>query len=145
MQAMADAAEVLTPEQRARVGATLAGGMTTLHGDPKLLRRMVRNLLESARRYGEDSPIEASLQETCMDNGTPAIALAICDAGPGLPEVERDNIFAPFYRLPVARERDGGVGLGLSLVRQIARRHGGEVACLGREREGSCFRVMLPK
>ena len=57
----------------------------------------------------------------------------------------RVHIFAPFYRLPGARERDGGVGLGLSLVRQIAHRHGGEVECLGRASGSSCFVATLPK
>lgn len=135
----------LLGEECARVGATPGGMLVTLQGDPKLLRRLVRNLLENARRYGENSPIEADLQEARLDDGTPAVTLSICDAGPGVPDSERDNIFAPFYRLPGARERDGGVGLGLSLVRQIARRHGGDVACLGRDGGGSCFRVTLPK
>ncbi len=135
----------LLVEECARVGATLSGTLTTVQGEPKLLRRLIRNLLENARRHGENSPIEADLHETRLDDGTPAVVLSICDTGPGVPEGERDNIFAPFYRLPGARERDGGVGLGLSLVRQIAHRHGGEVECLGRQNGGSCFVVTLPK
>ena len=63
--------------------------------------------------------------------------------GRGVPAAEREKIFEPFYRLPGARERDGGVGLGLALVRQIARAHGGEVQCLPRSEAGSCFRVTL--
>jgi len=70
--------------------------------------------------------------------------LQVCDGGPGVPVAERENIFAPFYRLPGASEREGGVGLGLSLVQQIARAHGGEVVCTGRDVPGSCFKVTLP-
>lgn len=134
----------LLVEECARVGATLSGAPMNLSGDPKLLRRLIRNLLENARRYGDGSPIEASLQGARLEAGAAAVALSISDAGPGVPELERENIFAPFYRLPGARERDGGVGLGLSLVRQIARRHGGEVVCLARDGGGTCFRVTLP-
>jgi signal transduction histidine kinase len=61
-----------------------------------------------------------------------------------VPEAERERIFEPFYRLAGARERAGGVGLGLALVRQIARKHGGEVKCLPRDGGGSCFEVVLP-
>jgi signal transduction histidine kinase len=67
----------------------------------------------------------------------------VCDRGPGVPEAERERIFEPFYRPAGAREREGGVGLGLSLVRQIARKHGGEVRCLPRKGGGSCFEVTL--
>jgi len=70
--------------------------------------------------------------------------LRVCDRGPGVPEAERERIFEPFYRPAGARERDGGVGLGLALVRQIARRHGGDAQCLARDGGGSCFAVLLP-
>jgi signal transduction histidine kinase len=55
--------------------------------------------------------------------------LRVCDAGAGVPPAERERIFEPFY----SRR---GVGLGLTLVRQIARRHGGDARC-----EGNCFVV----
>ncbi len=130
----------LLAEECARVDAQLSAPPLSLQGDPKLLRRMLRNLLENARRYGGGTPIEVMLRSLPSKQ----IQLDVCDRGPGVPVEERENIFAPFYRLPGARERDGGVGLGLSLVRQIARKHGGEVVCVGREGGGSCFRVNLP-
>jgi len=71
------------------------------------------------------------------------IQLEVCDRGPGVPEAEREKIFQPFYRLPGARERDGSVGLGLALVKQIAEKHAGSVECVGREGGGACFRVMF--
>jgi signal transduction histidine kinase len=61
-----------------------------------------------------------------------------------VPEAWRERIFEPFLRLPGHAEREGGVGLGLALVRQIARRHGGEACCTAREGGGSCFSLSLP-
>ncbi len=127
-------------EECARVGAQLDAELVTVRADAKLIRRMLRNLLENARRYGSDTKIDVSLGKS----PNTLLQLDICDRGPGVPEAERERIFEPFYRLPGARESDGGVGLGLSLVRQIAVRHGGSVQCLAREGGGSCFRVRLP-
>jgi signal transduction histidine kinase len=56
----------------------------------------------------------------------------------------RERIFEPFYRLPGHAEQAGGVGLGLSLVRQIAQRHGGSVSCESRSGGGSCFVLTVP-
>jgi signal transduction histidine kinase len=109
-------------------------------GEPKLLRRMVRNLLENAVRYGAGTPIEVRLARV----GDAALRLDVCDGGPGIPEPERERIFEPFYRIAGASEAAGGVGLGLALVRQIARRHGGEAHCLANG-GGACLRVTLPQ
>jgi signal transduction histidine kinase len=72
------------------------------------------------------------------------VLLRVCDRGLGVPEALRERIFEPFFRLPGHAEREGGVGLGLSLVRQIAQAHGGSVRCLAREGGGSCFELSLP-
>jgi len=108
-------------------------------GDPRLLRRLLRNLLENARRHGAGSPIDAVLRASGE-----SIEVDVCDRGPGVPEAERDRIFEPFHRLAGHGEAAGGVGLGLALVRQIAARHGAGVRCLPRAGGGSCFRVSLP-
>jgi signal transduction histidine kinase len=128
-------------EECARVGAVLDAGAHSLYGEPKLLRRMVRNLLENAVRYGAGSTVEVRL---AADRDA-ALRLEVCDGGPGVPEPERERIFEPFYRIAGASEAAGGVGLGLSLVRQIARHHGGEAQCLPNGARGCCFRVMLPQ
>ena len=66
------------------------------------------------------------------------------DRGPGVPPDQRERIFEPFYRMPGASERDGGVGLGLALVRSIAERHGGRVDCDNRAGGGARFTLRLP-
>jgi two-component system sensor histidine kinase RstB len=56
----------------------------------------------------------------------------------------RERIFEPFFRLPGHAEREGGVGLGLALVKQIAERHRGRVRCEAHDGGGSCFVLSLP-
>jgi len=132
----------LATEEASRVGAEVVVGeafpMQTYTGDDRLLRRAVRNLLENARRYGGPD-IELSLQL-----GKRCLEIVVSDRGPGVPPEQRERIFEPFYRLPGHAEHAGGVGLGLSLVRQIALRHGGQVRCEAREGGGSRFVLSLP-
>jgi len=129
----------IVAEECARLCASLEGVAAPAFGDATLLRRMVRNLLENARRHGGDAGVSVLLA------GAPGgTLLEVCDHGPGVPAAERERIFEPFYRLPGASEKAGSVGLGLSLVRQIARGHGGEVECLPNGEHGACFRVTLP-
>jgi signal transduction histidine kinase len=104
----------------------------------KLLRRVVRNLLENAGRYGAG---EVTLLIRTADKFA---TVEVCDRGPGVPEALQQRIFEPFYRLPGASEREGGVGLGLALVKSIAQRHGGTVSCRNRPDGGACFEVRLP-
>jgi signal transduction histidine kinase len=140
----------LCAEECARVGAELEvpPGQSQLEvlGVAKLLRRLVRNLLENAGRYG------ASGHETAQGQGIAlsltqqgqTVRIRVCDHGPGVPPDYRERIFEPFFRLPGASERVGGVGLGLSLVKSIAERHGGRVRCADRTGGGACFEVDLP-
>jgi signal transduction histidine kinase len=107
-------------------------------GDERLLRRAVRNLLENARRYGGQD-VELRLSQRAGQ-----AELQVCDRGPGVPEAYRERIFEAFFRLPGHAEREGGVGLGLALVRQIAQRHAGQVRCEPRSGGGSCFVLVLP-
>lgn len=134
----------LCAEECARVGASLQlpEGVQSVEvqGVAKLLRRMVRNLLENAKRYGGESGQEIALSLSQINAVT---TVRVDDRGPGVPAELRDRIFEPFYRLPGASERTGGVGLGLALVKSIALRHGGQVSCLGRAGGGACFEVTL--
>jgi len=136
----------LCAEECARVGALLdvPEGMNCLEvqGVSKLLRRMVRNLLENARRYGatdgQGEGIVVSLQQIDQQ-----VLLKVCDCGPGVPVAWRERIFEPFFRLPGASERGGGVGLGLALVKSIVERHQGEVHCIEPVDQGACFLVNM--
>ena len=133
----------LAAEEAARFGAEVEAIGDATHllrpGNERLLRRALRNLLENARRYGGG---EITAQVVAMPGG--GLSLRICDRGPGVPPELRDRIFEPYYRMAGHAEREGGVGLGLSLVRQIAQLHGGDVRCQGREGGGSCFVISLP-
>ena len=122
----------LAAEECARYpGVELNGEPVTIKGDARLLRRLIRNLLENARRHGAP-PVDASVRASVR-----GAEISVCDHGPGVPEAQRERVFEPFYRY-AANQENGGVGLGLALVRQIARRHGGEAHA-----EGNCFRVVL--
>lgn len=129
----------LAAEEAAHYDLEATGTPVTVLGDRLLLRRLIRNLLENARRYGGDGSILISV-------GVQAgrAFLEVVDHGPGVPAAERERIFEPFHRLPETRETGRGSGLGLALVRQIARRHGGEAVCLAAEDGGSRFRIDLP-
>jgi signal transduction histidine kinase len=130
----------LVAEEGARVDANVSGTPISIKGDARMLRRLVRNLFENARHHGQGTPIEA----TVGPSGTSGVTLVVADGGPGVPETERERIFEPFYRpRTITGHNDVGVGLGLSLVRQIAERHGGSAHCLPRDGEGVCFKVHL--
>ena len=130
-------------EEAARVDAAVdAPPDLFVAGNERLLRRALRNLLENARRYG-GGEIEVVLR---IDGAVPnrRVQVQVCDRGPGVPLELRQRIFEPFFRMPGHAEQAGGVGLGLSLVKQIAERHDGSVRCDGRDGGGSCFTIELP-
>ncbi len=130
----------LAAEECAHAQATLELGVASLAvpGIAKLLRRAVRNLLDNARRHAAGEVTVMLKQE-----GADAV-VQVCDRGPGVPPALQSRIFEPFYRLPGASEQDGGVGLGLALVKSIALRHGGSVQCHNRSGAGACFEIRLP-
>ena len=141
----------LAAEEGARVGALVDGQALTVTGDERLLRRALRNLLENARRYGGGEIVvtvaavtAAAAAAGAAGAATAQAQIGVCDRGPGVPEALRERIFEAFYRLPGHAEQAGGVGLGLSLVRQIAERHAGSVRCEARDGGGSCFVLTLP-
>jgi signal transduction histidine kinase len=110
----------LAAEEAARYDDCNVGGVpVTIMGDARLLRRLVRNLIENARRHGAP-PIEIEIA-----HADTTATLTVVDHGPGIPDADRERVFEPFYRVP-NRNAATGTGLGLALVRQIARRHGGD-------------------
>ncbi|KQW41215.1 MULTISPECIES: ATP-binding protein [unclassified Roseateles] len=123
---------------RAETAFEPATDSARVDGEERLLRRALRNLLDNARRYGGPD-VELTLRPVAG-----GYELVVADRGPGVPDDQRERIFEPFYRLPGHAEMAGGVGLGLSLVKQIAERHGGSVRCLARDGGGSRFVLFLP-
>ncbi|MDP4863832.1 MAG: ATP-binding protein, partial [Burkholderiaceae bacterium] len=106
-------------------------------GNEALLVRLIRNLLENAIRHGRqqknDKVGDAAPRvgvTLARDLAKGQVVLRVADNGPGVPMAYRERIFEPFFRLPGASERDGGVGLGLALVKTIAHAHGASVACV---------------
>ncbi len=135
----------LAAEEAARVDATLIGPATGLQagdallieGSPRLLRRLIRNLLENARRHASP-PIEISLSRA-----GDTVIIEVADHGNGIPEAERTRVFEPFYRPAGHTESGGSWGLGLALVARIAENHGGKVTCREAPGGGALFEVVL--
>ncbi|MDJ1655121.1 HAMP domain-containing sensor histidine kinase [Raoultella sp. Ech2A] len=104
--------------------------------DARLIRRLLRNLIENAQRYA-GSDISVVLRLVDREHFT----FEVKDRGPGIPEAERERIFEPFYRLSSS---GNGCGLGLALVRSIAEYHRGTLAVRNRRGGGACFQVCIP-
>jgi signal transduction histidine kinase len=128
----------LAAEEAARFERTSVSGTPVIvKGDPRLLRRLIRNLIENAERHGAP-PIEIAIEPSGK-----GATLSVADHGPGIDDADRERIFEPFFRATIAGETRPGAGLGLALVRQIARRHGGDAKAV-RDHDGrSGFVVSL--
>jgi len=132
----------LAAEEAARIGAGATcvsdgGEPVEIDGDATLLRRLIRNLLENAAKHGRP-PIEIA-----VTRHADLARIVVSDAGEGIAPAERERVFEPFYRPAGRAESSGGWGLGLSLVRQIAKRHGGAASCEAAPAGGSRFVVDL--
>ena len=114
------------------------GPKTTYRCRPDGLRRAVRNLAENAVRYGGHAKVYIRRSPATVD-------IVVEDSGPGIPDGMKERVFAPFFRLEASRNRDtGGVGLGLSIARAVARQHGGDIS-LHPNNPGLKAIISLPK
>lgn len=128
-------------DEMAETGASTeveTGEKVVLEGDPMALRRLFSNLLDNAVKFGGQARARVF-----RDEGHAVVEIE--DDGPGIPQADRERVFEPFYRREPSRNRKtGGAGLGLAIVRSIARGHGGDVALVNRAGGGLTARVLLP-
>jgi signal transduction histidine kinase len=114
------------------------GEKIIIDGDPVALRRLLTNLVENGLKYG------GAVQGRVRAEGHLAV-IEIDDNGPGIAPAELDRVFEPFFRSEPSRNREtGGIGLGLAVVRSVARAHGGDVTLHNRPEGGLRARVELP-
>ena len=138
------AEEILTdlaPLAEKKGVALVCDGDGVMTGSDTLIYRLLFNLTENAIRYNRPNGtvcISIAEEET-------QIVVRVADSGCGIPEEYRRSIFQPFFRVDKSRSRAyGGVGLGLSLVWEIARLHGGEVLVEKSTEEGTTMAVRFP-
>jgi signal transduction histidine kinase len=106
---------------------------------PAALKRCLRNLVSNAAKYGVSPAIS-------IEDGANEVAIRVCDDGPGIPPEMLEHVFEPFFRLEGSRSIDtGGVGLGLSIARDIAQGHGGSLTLANRSPHGLEATLRLPR
>jgi two-component system OmpR family sensor kinase len=128
----------LVAEEAARHDLAAQGVSAEVRGDPVLLTRLVRNLIQNALRHGAP-PVTVDVSRSAG-----AVVLRVRDHGPGIEAGDRGRVFEPFYRPAGRSESSGGWGLGLSLVRQIAAHHGATVEIEAPDGGGAAFVVRFP-
>jgi signal transduction histidine kinase len=106
---------------------------------PAALRRALRNLIENSVRYGSTARVTLTRSAEWLE-------IVVEDDGPGIPDAQLEQVFAPFARLESSRSRaTGGVGLGLSIARTMARGHGGDIVLCNRQGGGLRAAIRLPQ
>jgi signal transduction histidine kinase len=133
--------QALQADQRAMGRSVAIEGQALLPfvGVPSLLRRALGNLVDNAVLYGGGATIR-------VEDTPEQLALHVLDTGPGLPEPDLERVFEPFFRMEASRSRaTGGTGLGLGIVRSIARLHGGDVRLRNRSAGGLDAALSLPR
>jgi heavy metal sensor kinase len=131
--------EPLASEAGVAIQADL-GPPISVPGDPSWLHQLFANLLHNALKY---TPAGGRILVLVEVQG-PRVAVHVTDTGIGIAAEEADRVFEPFHRVGV-RQETPGVGLGLTLAREIARAHDGEIVLASEPGKGSTFSVWLPR
>lgn len=133
----------LAAEEASRTNADISGESIEMLADETLIRRALRNLLINAQRYAPEEPAQVIVSREAQTNQSPEqVCFTVLDCGPGISAEDKIHIFEQFFR--GKNTKAGGTGLGLSLVQQIAQRHGGSVVCLDRADRGCQFELRIP-
>ncbi|MBP3866625.1 MAG: histidine kinase, partial [Eggerthellaceae bacterium] len=110
-------------------------------GDPDLIRQATANLISNAVRYTD----EGGMIKVRVKRGETMASIAVQDTGIGLTPEEARMVFQRFWRADSGRDREsGGLGIGLTVVKEIVARHNGWVQVEGRKGEGACFTIHIP-
>jgi signal transduction histidine kinase len=144
---LVEAVDELWPQARARSITVVTVGCEDeflVRADRSLLTRVFVNLIGNAIKYSEASSAVAC--SVSADGEPPSgVRVAIQDHGRGMSAEQLSRLFEPFQRaLQIGQVRADGVGLGLAFVREVVKRHGGDVYCESRPDEGATFTVVLP-
>lgn len=142
---VAEDAEFEAQARHCHVESTIPEGDWEVRGDGALLHSAIENVVRNAIRYtGEGTTVGVELRRSA-GNGPPEALVRITDCGAGVPALELDKLFQPFYRLDDARGRNtGGVGLGLAITERAVRFHGGKIAASNRAEGGLAVEIRLP-
>ncbi len=129
-----------------RDGAALAGKLVVIEGEqrapflgkPLALRRCLGNLVDNALYYGGRADIR-------IQDDSQGLEIRVSDRGPGIPAAQLERVFSPYTRLSGNPSAHPGMGLGLSIARNIARAHGGDITLTNRAEGGLEARLTLPR
>jgi signal transduction histidine kinase len=120
--------------------ADFAEDLPVVEIDPDRMNQVIGNLISNAIKY---TPQGGAVTVTA-DADPGMINIAVCDTGPGIEPEEQERIFEPFYRSQAHRRFPQGLGLGLTIARDLVEAHGGTLELVSTPGEGSCFTVHLP-
>lgn len=130
--------------QEQRIETAIETGIPVVLADREALKAAIKNLVGNAVKYGRGGPVRvaAGVQRTGAGS---EVVIIVDDDGPGVPTEEQDRIFETFFRGRLARDMEvEGSGIGLSIVRQVAKAHGGRVRVASSSSQGARFVLQLP-
>ena len=138
-----DACELLEPvaEDKGLSLACEAPETSPVVGDPRMIQRILANLLDNAVKY---TPSGGTVKVSLSEKGGEAVVVAVQDTGIGIPAGDLPHVFERFYRCDQSRSQPG-TGLGLSLARALARAHQGDITVTSALGQGSTFTLTLPR
>ncbi len=126
----------------ARLQLEEADKLPLILADRAGLTSVLYNLIENAIKYGAEKPV---VKVTLAPAGSDAVQLSVIDNGPGIPAAERKAIFQKFYRIGSEEtRRSKGTGLGLFIVDQVVKAHGGTIEVKDNQPAGTIFQITLP-